>query len=278
MSRVLTPLILALAIVLGWVAGQVGERSRRARGFETTQDVAYLPTTNALRFMSAGYDDVTADFLWLRTVTYYGEWRQGDHGIAFFRELSRRVVELDPHFVEAYRFGALVLADDLGSFDDGIALLRMGMQAMPDTWWLPFEAGFLEYTIRLDNKKAAEWFRIAAEKPDAPDRAKNFAAFVTSRAGDLKVSLELWKFVANTTENPETKRKAEEYMYAELQEQCREKGWRTWLHLVEIGARGFPSQSLWKFLSAMGILGAGGWGGGKQPHSLTADLHPVGCG
>lgn len=216
MSRFLTPLILALAIVLGWVAGQIADRGRTARTYEVNQDVAYLPTTNALRFMSAGYDDVTADILWLRTITYYGEWRQGDHGIAFFRELSRRVVELDPHFVEAYRFGALVMADDLGSFDDGIALLRKGMQAMPDTWWLPFEAGFLEYTVRMDNEKAAEWFRIAAEKPDAPDRARNFAAFVTSRTGDLKVSLELWKFVANTTENPEIKRKAEEYI-AELQ-------------------------------------------------------------
>lgn len=216
MIRLVTPLILLLAVCLGWVAGEVGDASRRARALERTQDVAYLPTTNAIRFMAAGYDDVAADILWLRTVTYYGEWRQGEHGIAYFRELSRRVVELDPHFVDAYRFGALVLADDLGSFDDGIALLRMGMQAMPDTWWLPFEAGFLEYTIRMDNEKAAAWFREAAQKPDAPDRAKNFAAFVTSRAGDLKVSLELWKFVANTTENPEVRRKAEEYI-AELQ-------------------------------------------------------------
>ena len=61
-----------------------------------------------------------------RVLTYYGEWRQGDHGIDYFRELTKRVVELDPHFVDAYRFGALVLADDLGhdwpelflSFDD----------------------------------------------------------------------------------------------------------------------------------------------------------------
>lgn len=216
MSRALTPLILALVVTLAWVSGGVAERSRRARAWEGSQGVAYLPTTNALRFMSAGYDDVMADVLWLRTVTYYGEWRKGDHGIDFFRELSHRVVELDPHFVDAYRFGALVLADDLGAFDDGIALLRMGMQAMPDTWWLPFEAGFLEYTIRLDNQKAAEWFQIAAKKPDAPDRAKNFAAFVTSRTGDLEVSLELWKFVAATTKNPEVRRKAEEYI-TELQ-------------------------------------------------------------
>ena len=179
-------------------------------------DVAYLPTTNALRLMSAGYDDVTADLLWLRTVTYYGEWRQGDHGMEFFRELANRVVDLDPHFVEAYRFGALVLADDLDAFDDAIALLRKGMVAMPDTWWLPFEAGFLEYTIRRDDERAAAWFRVAAEKPDAPDLARSFAAFVSSRAGDLQVSLELWKFVARTTANPETRRKAEEYV-GELQ-------------------------------------------------------------
>jgi hypothetical protein len=210
--RRITPLILALALVLGWVAGQVGQRARAAQGFQYEDDVAYLPTTMALRLMSVGYVDVTADLLWLGTVTYYGEWRQGDHGIAFFRELNNRVVELDPNFVEAYRFGALVLADDLDSFDDAIALLRKGMVAMPDTWWLPFEAGFLEYTVRLDNKKAAEWFRMAAMKPDAPDRAKNFAAFVTSRAGDLRVSLELWKFVATTTANPETRLKAESYI------------------------------------------------------------------
>jgi hypothetical protein len=214
--RAVTPLILVLALVLFWVAGEVGERGRDARHYEHTTDVAYLPTTNALRIMAAGYDDVMADVLWLRTVTYYGEWRQGEHGIAFFRELSHRIVELDPHFVDAYRFGALVLADDLGSFDDAIELLSKGMEAMPETWWLPFEAGFLEYTIRADDERAAAWFRIAAEKPDAPDLARSFAAFVTSRAGDLEVSLELWKFVATTTKNPETQRKAEAYI-AELQ-------------------------------------------------------------
>ena len=212
MKRSVAPGLLGLALLLGWVAGVVGQEARGARNEDREYDVAYLPTTDALRFMAAGYDDVVADALWLRTVTYYGEWRRGDHGIEFFRELTDRVVELDPHFVQAYRFGALVLADDLDSFDDAIDLLRKGMVAMPDTWWLPFEAGFLEYTIRLDDERAAEWFRIAAGKPDAPERAINFAAFVSSRAGDLEVSLGLWEFVARTTLNPEVKAKAEGYI------------------------------------------------------------------
>ena len=43
--------------------------------------------------------------------------------------------------------------------------------------------------------------------------------------------------------------------YAELQNQCIERGWRTWLLPVEVGARGFPAQSLWKMFSTVGITG-----------------------
>ena len=44
--------------------------------------------------------------------------------------------------------------------------------------------------------------------------------------------------------------------YSNLQEQCKQKGWRVWLFPVEIGARGFPVQSLWKMFSALAIKGA----------------------
>ena len=40
--------------------------------------------------------------------------------------------------------------------------------------------------------------------------------------------------------------------YAELMEACRRKGW---LFPVEVGCRGFPAQSVWKMLSALGITG-----------------------
>ena len=43
--------------------------------------------------------------------------------------------------------------------------------------------------------------------------------------------------------------------YTELLEQCREKGWRTWLFPVEVGARGSPTQSMLKMPSAMGVSG-----------------------
>ena len=135
-----------------------------------------------------------------------------EHGPAAFPRLAETVIELDPHFSDAYRFAAMVLAEDLGQPDAGIALLERGLQNMPTNWWMPFEAGFIEYTVRFDDAAAASWFQRAAEVPGAPEYPRRFAAFVSSRAGDLQVSYELWHYIAQTTLNDELRVKAEEYM------------------------------------------------------------------
>ncbi|KAI8506762.1 hypothetical protein Bbelb_152030 [Branchiostoma belcheri] len=43
--------------------------------------------------------------------------------------------------------------------------------------------------------------------------------------------------------------------YQDLLQQCRDKGWQAWLFAVEVGCRGFPAQSVWKMLSAVGVTG-----------------------
>lgn len=204
---------LGLALLVGLGAALSAQQARALRSEAREHDVLYLPSSEALRIASLGYDDVAADLLWLRAVTYYGEWRKGEHGIASFRQLADTVTDLDPHFEDAYRFASVVLAEDMGRTDLGIGFLEKGMRAMPYSWWLPFEAGFLEYTVRLDERAASRWFRRAANVPGAPDYPRRFAAFVSSRAGDLQVSYELWKYIAATTPNPDLRLKAMDYMY-----------------------------------------------------------------
>ncbi|XP_063051962.1 major histocompatibility complex class I-related gene protein-like [Engraulis encrasicolus] len=41
--------------------------------------------------------------------------------------------------------------------------------------------------------------------------------------------------------------------YQQLAQDCRDKGWQTWLFPVEVGCRGFPSRSAWNFFSAIGL-------------------------
>ncbi|XP_069139210.1 uncharacterized protein [Argopecten irradians] len=43
--------------------------------------------------------------------------------------------------------------------------------------------------------------------------------------------------------------------YEALLTECREQGWHTWNYPVEVGCRGFPAQSVWRMLSALGLSG-----------------------
>ena len=43
--------------------------------------------------------------------------------------------------------------------------------------------------------------------------------------------------------------------YQQLADDCKGKNWQTWLFPVEIGTRGFPAQSMWKLLTALGMSG-----------------------
>ncbi|XP_066304530.1 uncharacterized protein [Branchiostoma lanceolatum] len=43
--------------------------------------------------------------------------------------------------------------------------------------------------------------------------------------------------------------------YQDLLQECRDKGWQAWLFPIEIGCRGFPAQSVWKMMTALGIAG-----------------------
>ncbi len=43
--------------------------------------------------------------------------------------------------------------------------------------------------------------------------------------------------------------------YQELVEECRERGWRTFIEPIEVGCRGFAGRSLCKVLSRLGVTG-----------------------
>lgn len=205
---------LRAGIVVGLAVASVvtARTSREAKSLRSQDDVVYLPNSEFMELASFGYENMVADLLWMRATQYYGGWRRGDHGIGFFEYLAHSVVDLDPYFEDAYRFAGMVLADDMNQPERGIALLEEGMRALPESWWLPFDAGFIEYTVNLDDAAAFRWFHRAANVPGAPEYPRRFAAFVASRAGSLEVSYELWKYIAATTANDVLREKALEYM------------------------------------------------------------------
>ncbi|MHB8079354.1 MAG: hypothetical protein ACYDIE_08880 [Candidatus Krumholzibacteriia bacterium] len=194
------PTVLAVGALAAAVTGLLGRLE--ARPAARADERLWLPSGLFLRESTAGFRETAADALWFQVVQYYGEYRHGRHDLAYFRGMIRGVTTLDPRFLEAYRFGALVLATDMRDVAGGVDLLRRGIQANPDRAMLPFEVGFLHWVLTRDYARAAVWFDAAARAPDADDFTRRFAAFAHKRAGQLEVSYVLWRNLRDTTSDP----------------------------------------------------------------------------
>jgi hypothetical protein len=178
----------------------------------TLHEKLYLPSGKLVKEMSLGYREVTADIIWLSAVQYYGDFRKGNHDLKYFRGLIDIVTELDPHFTFAYLFGALVMSEDVGSFDEGMEILKDGMTKNPKSWQLPFEVGFLNFVNGGNNALAARYFELASKMPDAPEFTERFAAFVYSKAGNTESSIRMWEEYKEHTDSPFLKELAERYI------------------------------------------------------------------
>jgi len=208
--RIVLPAIVFVVALAGAVATTVGVKRYTYRPY--LYDDLYLPSGKFMEQVSLGYKQITADVIWSQAVQYYGGYRKGDHDLAYFEGLIHLVTDLDPHFVFPYRFGALVLSQDMEAFDRGIRILRKGMHHNPTKWELPFEIGFLYFVDAGDPDMAARYFELASRMPDAPDLARRFAAFVYSRAGHDEMSIRMWEELKNTSDEPYMRELADRYL------------------------------------------------------------------
>ena len=203
--------LLSAALLFAVITGCLA-RFDALRHAGSRHEKLYLPSGLFLREATAGFREVAADWLWFQAVQYYGEYRLGRHDLAYFKGMIQAVNTLDPRFLEAYRFGALVLATDMEDVAGGVDVLKRGIQAVPGRWILTFELGFLHYIMTRDHRRAAVWFEAASAAPDASDFARRFAAFARRRAGDLEVSLALWRNLRDSTQSPAMRELAETEM------------------------------------------------------------------
>ena len=175
-------------------------------------EVLYLPSGQFLEQASLGYKNLVADILWFRTIQYYGGYRLGENDLALFQHLIDVITELDPKFSFAYLFGALIIAEDLGAFDEGIEVLKRGMYNNPDDWWLPFEIGFLNYVYARNYKEAVRYFNLASRIPGAEEITSRFAAFAAARGGYIEKSIAMWQELAETSNNKYIRELARRYI------------------------------------------------------------------
>lgn len=164
------------------------------------EDLLYLPSGKVVKTISFGFDGLMADFYWLRSVQYYGrqlldennemDWNRTKYvRYDLLYPLLDITTTLDPHYIIAYRFGALFLVD----YDPKLAvkLLQKGIEQNPDEWRLYQNLGTVYWQMK-DYKAASDAFLKGSEKPKAPYWMKVIGGVMLSTAGGRQTACSLY--------------------------------------------------------------------------------------
>jgi len=200
-----------------WGAGisaRALERLAPARG--RSGPLLYLPNGRHLRAMSLGHAPLLADLIYLWAIQYYSEYDTTDR-FRYVRHIFGDVIaELDPHYLDAYWLGAMILTVEARDLEGGLALLDLGIERNPDQWILPYLAAW-ECHMASRPECATRYFERAAAVPGAPPVARRMHAALLARTGALEEARRLWVAVLEDPASDDLSRAIAERKVREVQ-------------------------------------------------------------
>ncbi|HVP56478.1 MAG TPA: hypothetical protein VMU02_00140 [bacterium] len=173
---------------------------RRYEG-DVVEELTYFPSGRFLELADLGFGALIADGMWLRGIQYYGAHHKSDKAYPLAEHIFSTITDLDPEFISAYRFGGIVLSEDVGATGAAIDLLKKGIRSNPGRWELPFDLGFIYFVDCNDCAKAARYFSLASRMDNPPEITKRFTAFAFRKAGKTEVARALWQQLYDSTGN-----------------------------------------------------------------------------
>lgn len=221
MARTVFRTILLTVIGIGIIAGNQYQYDRSAATFQAAQKKAIttlnqplVPGLTALKLLSLGDRQLTADLLWLNTIQYFGS---GDPygSYAALGPMLDRITQLDPQFEYPYEF-ALVVLPYMGQTDTAIAIGERAQKELPGNGLLTYYLATDYHLNKKDYRKAAEYYRKAADQPDAPGAALRLAAVAQSNLGtsinDRQVAIAFWETVKERAQTDDDAKRAEDWV------------------------------------------------------------------
>lgn len=160
------------------------------------EDSLYLSSGKTLKRMSLGFDGLVADLYWLRTIQYFGQKAQQVKGVRDINDVSKWhldllepllniTTELDPHYIAAYRFGALFLPDI--NPEGAIRFVERAIRDNPDEWRLYQDLGYIYWT-QGRFREASETYERGNRVTGAPAWMKAMAANLLAKGGDRETA------------------------------------------------------------------------------------------
>jgi hypothetical protein len=199
----------AMTIVLASKIEQQRPSSTRA------EELSYLPNGKYLRVAALGYEQVVADLLWLKVVQHYGDGAETTEGFRWAYHAVDVLTDVDPTFAFAYQATGVMLTAWGHLPHESAAILAKGFRNNPHVWELPFFLAYDYYYELHQPKVAAEYLRMAAALPNAPEYLPKLAARMMVESGESGAALEFLQRLYQQTQD-ETLRQALEFRMREV--------------------------------------------------------------
>ena len=205
---------LSLVLFFGAVYGIQSRIDNSLGQYRATEEILYLDSGDAMKRVLLGFDSVTADLYWLRTVQYFGGKRllETSKDYNLLGPLLNITIELDPNFKIAYTYGATFLSEPFpmgaGLPSKGIEIIDKGIAKHPEYWRFYLDKGFIYFWSLNDHKKAAESFLKGSKLPGAPYWMIATASRTLTRGGDRETARHLWQMLYETAETSQQRSNA----------------------------------------------------------------------
>jgi tetratricopeptide (TPR) repeat protein len=163
----------------------------------------------AARRMSLAFNGLAADWYWLRTLQYVGRKVTAHRGpvqIDDLRALELRALApllehtttLDPQFLTAYEYGAVVLpAVDT---DAAVRLVEKGIRENPRAWRLHSYLGYI-YWQQGRHAEASAAYSAGSRVPGAPAWMAALAAQMSAKGGSRDTARAIYETMLRTTDD-----------------------------------------------------------------------------
>lgn len=165
------------------------------------------------RRMSLGFGGIAADWYWIRSLQYVGRkaiaagegFRLDDVGALGLKNLGpmlEHATTLDPQFIAAYEFGAVVLP----SIDEAAAvrLLEKAIRENPSEWRLYHNLGYIHWQAGR-YKEAGAAYSAGANVAGAPAWMHAMAAQMEANGGSRAVAREMYTRLYEGTSDAQIK-------------------------------------------------------------------------
>jgi hypothetical protein len=171
-------------------------------------------TPETARLLDMGFHSTVGSFLWIKTMPEI---------LDFFNRKSEYTSDLaylntvDPKLSYPYAFSIITLpaipkALYPNALSDSMAIGERGLANADPDWRIAYYMATNYYVQLKDFNNALKYFNIAAQTPGVPYFAKRFAENFGADAKDRDRTRDLWMSIRDTTNDENTKERAEAYI------------------------------------------------------------------